>query len=161
MVENPRPKLQRIVSGGQTGADRGGLDAAIELGIPHGGWCPKGRLAEDGLISKYYDLKETKESGYPTRTRLNVQESDGTVVFTFGEPTGGSALTLDEAEKAKKPVLNVDLEALRLVEVATILREWCFAYRIKVLNVAGSRESKANGIQNQVREIVKVAFAPR
>lgn len=83
-------KISKIVSGGQTGADRGGLDAAIELGIPHGGWCPKGRKSEDGVIPEKYLLKEMSSADYLKRTEQNVVDSDATVIFTYGQPTGGS-----------------------------------------------------------------------
>jgi len=71
----------RIVSGGQTGADRAALDWAIAHGIPHGGWCPKGRKAEDGMSQAKYELIETPSTDYVQRTELNVRDSDGTVVF--------------------------------------------------------------------------------
>ncbi len=90
--------ISRIVSGGQTGADRGGLDAAIELGIPHGGWCPKGRKSEDGTIPLIYQLVETSSSDYKVRTEKNVADSDATVIFTYGKPTGGSKPTANFAK---------------------------------------------------------------
>lgn len=83
--------LQRIISGGQTGADRAALDTALEHNFPCGGWCPKGRRAEDGTIAPRYPLKETDVYDYPVRTELNVKESDGTLVITKGKPTGGTA----------------------------------------------------------------------
>ena len=79
--------LKKIISGGQTGADRAGLDAAMELNIPIGGWCPKGRKAEDGPIDKKYPLQETKLGDYKVKTGLNVKDSDGTIIFTLGKPT--------------------------------------------------------------------------
>jgi hypothetical protein len=98
-----------IVSGGQTGADRGGLDAAIALQIDHGGWCPAGRRAEDGPIPSLYGLRETLSSNYAVRTQLNVRDSDGTVVFTLGAACRGSALTIECARKLSRPVLHIDL----------------------------------------------------
>ena len=80
----------KIISGGQTGADRGGLDAAMDLGIEHGGWCPKGRRAEDGRIPDRYTLEETTSTDYTVRTEKNVEWADGTVVFTFGAPQGAA-----------------------------------------------------------------------
>ena len=161
MIENPRPALQGIISGGQTGADRGGLDGAIEIGIRHGGWCPKGRLAEDGVIPKHYLLQETASRTYPERTVRNIKDSDGTAVFTYGEATGGSKMTIREAIEAKKPVLHIDLAEEEPLEVISRIRTWCLQNNILVLNVAGSRESKARGIQTRVREVVKAAFAQR
>ncbi|MCD6446738.1 MAG: putative molybdenum carrier protein, partial [Candidatus Marinimicrobia bacterium] len=85
--------MTKIISGGQTGADRAGLDAAMELNIPVGGWCPKGRKSEDGPIDNKYPLQETTSGDYRVRTERNVKESDGTLIFTLGKPTGGTALT--------------------------------------------------------------------
>ncbi|HUJ58320.1 MAG TPA: putative molybdenum carrier protein [Kofleriaceae bacterium] len=150
--------VSRIVSGGQTGADRGGLDAAIELGIAHGGWCPAGRKAEDGAIPSTYQLRETTSRDYAVRTRRNVRESDGTVVFTRGAPGGGSALTLAHARKLGRPVLHVDLAAVDHEQAAARVRAWCADESIAVLNVAGSRESQAPGIAGAVREIVARAL---
>src|SRR5210317_1948565 len=81
----------RIVSGGQTGVDRGALDAALTLGRVCGGWCPEGRLADDGPIPARYPLQELPGGGYRARTRRNVRDSDATLIVTFGAPTGGTA----------------------------------------------------------------------
>lgn len=150
--------LERIVSGGQTGADRGGLDAAIALGLAHGGWCPKGRRAEDGPIPGRYALRETATEEYEERTEQNVIDSDGTVIFTFGEPTGGSLLTLELAKRHRRPHLHLDLENVTKEEAARRVRAWVDAEGIAVLNVAGSREGKAQGIRNVVWEILKASF---
>src|SRR5690242_16007377 len=100
--------LNRIVSGGQTGADRAALDFAIERGIPHGGWCPAGRRSEDGPIDQRYQLKETPSSGNVQRTEWNARDSDGTVVFSIApELTGGSKKTVFLAHKHGKPVLRI------------------------------------------------------
>ncbi len=95
--------ITKIISGGQTGADRGGLDAAIYCQIPHGGWCPKGRKAEDGKIPSKYHLKEMNTSDYLSRTEANVVDSDATIVFTEKMATGGSLRTLEFALKHGKP----------------------------------------------------------
>ena len=87
---NLRPMLTRIVSGGQTGVDRAALDVALELSIPCGGWCPKGRKAEDGALPARYPLKETPSEEYAQRTTWNVRDSDGTLILTHGAPTGGT-----------------------------------------------------------------------
>ena len=104
--------IAKIISGGQTGADRGGLDAAIDSGVPHGGWCPKGRISEDGVIPAHYNLVETKSTAYPARTEANIVDAHCTVVFTFGKPTGGSKKTVALAEKHQRSCLCVDLAAL-------------------------------------------------
>ena len=101
--------VAKIISGGQTGADRGGLDAAIEIGVPHGGWCPKGRRAEDGTIPPIYDLGEMRSSSYVSRTEQNVIDSHATVVLTCGPPTGGSRKTIEFADTHQRPCLQVDL----------------------------------------------------
>lgn len=100
-----------IVSGGQTGADRGGLDAAIQSAVPHKGWCPKGRKSEDGGIPAHYLLTETTSADYRVRTEANVKDSDATVIFTRGDLEGGSLLTAQMARKRTKPWLHVDLTA--------------------------------------------------
>ena len=149
-----KPLVVRIVSGGQTGADRGGLDAAVALGIEQGGWCPAGRRAEDGTIPGMYRLAETLSPAYGDRTRANVRDSDGTIVFTRGAATGGSALTLTAARKIRKPVLHVDLATLGVEAAADRVRGWCVERSIAILNVAGSRESKAPGIGDEVRRLL-------
>jgi hypothetical protein len=153
------PRPTKIVSGGQTGADRGGLDAAVELGIIHGGWCPRGRRAEDGVVPAMYRLMETETAAYAERTERNVVEAHATVVFTFGEPEGGSALTLDLARRHRKPHLHLDLARLTPEQASDLLRAWVEKEGVGILNVAGSRESNAPGIQALVREVVAAALA--
>lgn len=151
-------KLERIVSGGQTGADRGGLDAAIALGIPHGGWCPKGRRAEDGAVPTTYQLTETKSANYQDRTKRNVLESDATVIFTRGALTGGSLLTAKTAGAAGKPMLHIDLDRLGDTVASDRLRQWITQRGVRVLNVAGSRESRVPGINDAVRRCLSAAL---
>jgi hypothetical protein len=104
--------IQKIVSGGQTGADRAALDYAIAIGIPHGGWCPKGRKAEDGLIGPGYALAETPRADYLQRTEWNVRDTDGTVIFTVAAKlTGGSKRTAEFAARHSKPVIHLSQEA--------------------------------------------------
>lgn len=159
MAKRKQPrKPRKIISGGQTGADRGGLDAAMELGIPHGGWCPKGRRAEDGVVPREYGLKETRSAGYPERTEQNVLWADGTVVFTHGKPTGGSKLTIELAKGHGKPVLHVDLDKLTPREAAAEVRAWMEREGVDILNIAGSREGSSAGIHREVWEIVKAAY---
>lgn len=131
--------LRRIITGGQTGVDRAALDVAIPLGIPCGGWCPAGRLAEDGVIDPRYPLQETPVAEYETRTFLNVRDSDGTLVLTFGIPAGGTAYTIECATKLGKPCLVVDLDQQ---DDPTPVRAWINEQHIAVLNVAGPRASK-------------------
>jgi hypothetical protein len=148
----------RIVSGGQTGVDRAALDAALALGIACGGWCPKGRRAEDGRIPDRYTLDETATDAYEERTERNVRFADATVVFTYGEPAGGSALTLEFARAHGKPSLHLDLGKTTPEQAGARLRAWIAKEGVSILNVAGSRESNAPGIQKLVWRIVKAAF---
>lgn len=155
-----KSRIVKIVSGGQTGADRGGLDAAIELGLPHGGWCPKGRLAEDGAVPAKYKLTETGSKNYVKRTEKNVVDSSATSIFTNGTPTGGSKKTAEFAEKHGKPYICIDTEKPETETTEQVL-DWTRNLRNSqiVLNVAGSRESKAPGIQKQVEWIVEKLIA--
>lgn len=127
----------RIVSGGQTGVDRAALDAALKAGLPCGGWCPKGRRAEDGVIDERYSLTETPTANYAERTELNVVDSDGTLVLSVGEPSGGTALTVDFTRQHQRPCLVVDLNAEPSVAGVS---DWIREHDIGVLNVAGPRE---------------------
>lgn len=133
--------IERIISGGQTGADRAGLDAAIACGIPHGGWCPKGRIAEDGIIPDLYQLTETEGASYLARTERNVKHSDGTVILTVGELSSGSARTVDFARRHKKPRLYLRLDGLSNAEATAMLQDFVAEHHIRSLNVAGSRAS--------------------
>lgn len=143
--------VQRIVSGGQTGVDRGALDAAITLGIDHGGWCPRGRLAEDGAISAKYQLDETDSRKYPVRTERNVTDSDGTMILYVDELGGGTTLTMRFAETHRKPCLAINLAtAIDLVSART----WISENAIEVLNVAGPRESSCPGIAEMARGFI-------
>jgi hypothetical protein len=101
--------IGRLVSGGQSGVDRAALDVALELGISCGGWSPRGRKAEDGVIADRYPLVETPSGGYSQRTRWNIREADGTLILTWGAPMGGTLLTVNECRKTGKPHLVIDL----------------------------------------------------
>jgi predicted Rossmann-fold nucleotide-binding protein len=144
--------FQKIISGGQTGVDRAALDVALELGFPCGGWCPKGRRAEDGVIPDRYPLQETSSADYRVRTEKNVEESDGTLVLGWGAPTGGTALTLKLARRHQKPSFLVDLVH---EGEASIVRKWGRIKKIRILNVAGPRESEAPGIHARVLSFLK------
>lgn len=150
--------VRRIVSGGQTGADRGGLDAAIELGLAHGGWCPRGRRAEDGAIPDCYALQETDDDTYESRTERNVIESDATVLLTYGAPSGGSALTAELARRHRRPLLALDLAAVDEPAAAARLRAWLAEHAVDTLNVAGSRASKSPELAAAVRRVLCAAL---
>lgn len=141
-----------IVSGGQTGVDRAALDTALKLGLRCGGWCPRGRRAEDGPIPERYPLRETPTASYPQRTEWNVRDSDGTLVLHRGRPRGGTALTLRLARRLGRPALAVDLSAAPRVEA---VREWIGRERIATLNIAGPRESEQPGIHAQAAAFLR------
>ncbi|WP_081434571.1 putative molybdenum carrier protein [Maridesulfovibrio salexigens] len=147
-----------IISGGQTGVDRGALDAAIELGIHHRGWCPKGRKAEDGPIPSRYNMQETSGWQYWIRTEKNVLDSDGTLIFPGKQESKGTALTIRLARKHSRPVAVVSLEN---PDAGETVRAWIAARNIKIMNVAGPRESGAPGIGRKTRELLKIALTTR
>lgn len=152
---------EKIVSGGQTGVDRAALDAAIVLGIEHGGWCPRGRLAEDGTIPDDYNLSETESGNYSQRTEKNVLDSDGTLIFFRGTLGGGTLLTANLAERHNRPRLTIDLEEYSAGEVDQIrgcVFEWLQSNHVATLNVAGPRESQSPGIHQQVFELLTRIF---
>lgn len=149
-----------IRSGGQTGADRAALKVAFFLGLKAWGWCPKGRLAEDGMVPKQYEMKETDDSRYPPRTWRNVRDSDGTVILTRGAAERGSALTIDFCKKQKKPWLHIDIAKHDDRGAAQMLKNWMRRSKIRVLNVAGNRESKSPGIGGQVERVLLLALVP-
>jgi hypothetical protein len=150
--------IKKIISGGQTGADRAALDVAIRLGIPHGGWVPKGRIAEDGVISDDYTLQEMPPDSYPKRTEQNVKDSNGTLIISRGKPTGGSDYTREMALKNKKHLLHIDLNLTTSFDAASLIASWLKLHRIKILNVAGPRSSKDPNIYVDVFRILEWAF---
>ena len=141
----------RIVSGGQTGVDRAALDVALLLGFEIGGWCPRGRRAEDGPISENYPLTETAGADYSRRTVANVRDSDATLVLSRGQLSGGTALTRDTARTRRKPFLVLDLRTATPDDAAA----WIKGQAISVLNVAGPRESAAPGIYEEASSYLR------
>lgn len=149
--------VQKIISGGQTGADRAALDFAIARGLEHGGFCPKGRRAEDGRIPLCYRLTETESAHYDIRTVANVRDSDATVIFTMNPILeGGSKLTFDVAKKLKKPVLHLHPESL--FDVAEELADFLKRHLVRIMNVAGSRASKEPGVGAFVMRVLEKVF---
>lgn len=144
----------KIISGGQTGADRAALDAAITLGIPHGGWLPKGRRTEDGPLPEHYSLKELDSDDYRLRTEKNVIESDGTLIVSFGALSGGSALTESLAIKHHSPFLVLDLEEISRTDAVAAIETWLKREKIAVLNVAGPRASGEPRIYQAVKNML-------
>jgi Circularly permutated YpsA SLOG family len=142
--------ITKIISGGQTGADQAALDFAIKHGIPHGGWIPKDRKTEDGILPDKYKLDEMPTGSYPKRTEKNILDSDGTLIFSRGKLTGGSALTRKLAKQHEKPWVHVDLDQMNEAIAADIITGWIERHGIQVLNVAGPRASKDPGIHDFV-----------
>lgn len=141
-----REMIDRIVSGGQTGADRAALDWALANNVPHGGWCPKGRKAADGILADQYLLTETESEGYRQRTRRNVLDSDGTLIVNLGDLDGGTLATKLFAEKARKPYLVVQLDNGITRPILNEVLHWLRHYPVATLNVAGPREEKRPGV---------------
>jgi hypothetical protein len=133
----------KIVSGGQTGVDRAALDFALVNGIPCGGWCPRGRKAEDGPIHELYPLREMPTEAYSRRTEQNIIDSDATLVLYDRKADRGTRTTISLCLRLKKPVLYISLESENNIGE---IRDWIRHYRVKVLNIAGPRESSDPGI---------------
>jgi len=150
--------IKKIISGAQTGADRAALDFAIDNEIPHGGWVPKGRKAEDGLISQQYGVKEAPSAEYSRRTELNVIDSDGTLIISHGKLTDGSALTQRLARKHNKHCLHIDLNQIPEFKSAIEITHWINRQDIEVLNVAGPRASKDPLIYDSTMDILETVF---
>jgi hypothetical protein len=151
-------QIKKIVSGGQTGADRAGLDFAIEYDIDHSGWVPEGRLAEDGPVSLRYNLQELAGGNYRRRTEKNVEDSDGTLIVSRGDLTGGSLLTLEFARKYARPCLHINLEKIIVFDAAIDVYEWLKGHDIKVLNVAGPRASKDSQIYELMWNLLEMVL---
>lgn len=157
----------KIISGGQTGADRAALDFAIEHGIPHGGWCPRGRLAEDGTLPNHYELRETPTRKYAERTVWNVRDSDATVVFSIAaEPQGGTRLTLVVAARLGKQVLHLSRDALEgetddaVAAAAERMLAFFGKHDVATLNIAGPRASQEPEITAFVLGVLERALRP-
>ncbi len=156
MAEAPRPRVAKIISGGQTGVDRAALDAARALELPCGGWCPRGCAAEDGPIAAHYGLKETPSADPGQRTAWNVRDSDGTLILARGAPRGGTALAARCARREPRPLRVVDLSGE--VDCAAV-RSWLAQQGLVALNVAGPRESEAPGIYGEAFALLRRLLA--
>jgi hypothetical protein len=150
--------IKRIVSGGQTGADRAALDVAIKLGIAHGGWIPRGRLTENGELPPEYHLEETSSSQYPERTEKNVVDSEGTLILSHGPLTGGTDYTREMAIKHRRPWLFIDLDRTAAFQAATAINKWILQKKIEILNVAGPRASEDPFIYQDTLNILESVY---
>ena len=151
----------KLISGGQTGADRAALDVALQLKIPCGGRCPGDRRAEDGILADRYPLSPLPNAGYRQRTRKNVQDSDGTVILSFGPPTGGSKATADDCKRFAKPCLLINANLVTAGEAAILLAVFLLRHRIHTLNVAGPRGSRQPEIYEFVERVLLYLLATR
>jgi hypothetical protein len=154
--------IAKLISGGQTGVDRAALDVALELGIEVGGWCPRGRRAEDGVIPERYPLLEAPSSRPAQRTRWNVSQSDATLILTWGTPVGGTRLTLHTCVRQGKPHLVVDLsDAAGRQRAVEDVRTWlASAVAGHTLNVAGPRASQAPQAYESAAAFLRAMFGP-
>lgn len=147
--------IKKIISGAQTDVDQAALRVAIKLNIPHGGWCPKGRIAENGPIPAQYVLFETESSHYSVRTQRNISDSDGTLILfskTLTEITDGTHLTIETCKNKNKPYLIVNISEKDAIESnMNTIRDWVLENKIETLNIAGPRESQDPGI-NQLSQ---------
>ena len=150
--------IEKIISGGQTGADQGALDIALQLGIDHGGWIPRGRKTESGPLPDKYRLTEMPTGEYRLRTEKNVVSSEATVIFSHGPLSGGSLLTQQAAERHGRPWLHVDLNTESAFDAAGNLNDWIRTYDVRVLNVAGPRASQDPHIYQATGDILESVY---
>jgi len=150
--------IEKIVSGGQTGADRAALDFAIRHELPYDGSVPRGRRTEDGQLPEKYHLREMPTTDYSQRTEQNVIDSDGTVIISHGFLTGGSALTKEFAVRHEKPCLHLDMNNTSIAEAAGLLNLWIREHGLKVLNVAGPRAGRDAKIYGVTLNILETAL---
>ena len=147
--------ISKIISGGQTGVDQAALDVAIALGIPHGGWIPKGRKTENGALPDKYRLKEMPTSSYAKRTEQNVIDSEGTLIISLGPLTGGSELTHKTAMLHDRPCLHIDLGTLNTPQAVKTIRSWIIRHGIGILNIAGPRANENPGIYDMAAKTLR------
>jgi hypothetical protein len=150
--------IEKIISGGQTGADQAALDAAIKLNIPHGGWISKGRITENGTLPDKYNLIEMPTHSYAERTKKNIIEADGTLILSHGDLSGGSEYTKMMAERCDKKFLCIDFNKTDVFNAAHEINDWIVKNDIKILNVAGARASRDPSMYEKIKGILQAVF---
>lgn len=150
--------IKKIISGGQIGADQAALDVAIKMGISHGGWIQKGRKTERGILPEKYQLKEMPVAGFKERIEQNIIDSDGTVIISHGNLTGGSDYGQEMAKKHNRPCLHIDLNEMPLSIAPSVINTWIIENNIEVLNVTGSRTSEDPKIYKDTMNIIEGAI---
>lgn len=148
----------RIISGGQTGVDRAALDFGLEHGIEIGGFCPKGRIAEDGLIDLRYGLTELSNSNYSQRTLKNVVSSDATLIIYYEKLSGGTLNTRDYCMEQKKPFLLIDVSQKTLDSYGKEVLDWILKNNVQILNLAGPRHSKCELCYGLTKSLLAFVF---
>ena len=147
--------IKKIISGGRIGADQAALDVAMKMGIPHGGWIQKGRKTQRGILPEKYQLKEMPVAGFKERIEQNIMDSDGTVIISHGNLTGGSDYGQEMAKKHNRPCLHIDLNETPLSIASSKINTWIIENNIEVLNVSGSRTSEDPKIYKDTMNIVE------
>ncbi len=150
--------IKKIISGGQTGADRAALDTAIKFNINYGGWIPEGRKTEDGTLPDKYHMDEMPTDSYPRRTEQNIIDSHGTVIISRTALTGGSLLTKRLATRLKKPCCHVDLSVLDEFGAAIVINSFINDYQLEIINIAGPRAGKDPVIYDLVRTVLETVI---
>ena len=150
--------MLKIISGGQTGVDQGALAAALATGTACGGWCPQGRLSEEGAIAPNYPVVELAGAGYRERTLRNVLDSGATAILFHGSLEGGTRLTRDFCEGHDRPHVLIDASAVSPDEAIAALVDYIAANDLRVLNVAGPRASKWPGAFGYTKALVTAAL---
>jgi len=156
LLASPIRKIEKfkIISGGQTGVDRGALDAALDSNTECGGWCPAGRLDENGWIPERYPLTELLSAGYSERTARNVADSDGTLIINAGALAGGTRETLARCVEFAKSYVAIDLSSISIEGAIDLAEQFVSNHQLCVLNVAGPRASEWSEGYSHAYEIV-------
>ena len=150
--------LKKIISGGQVGADQAALDAAIKCDFPHGGWIQKGRKTQTGVLSEKYHLIEMSVSGYKEKIEQNVMASDGTVIISHGDLSGGADYSRKMAIKHNRPCLHIDLSQTEMAASSAEIYTWITENNIEILNVTGSRASEDGDVYKSTIGIIEGAI---